>query len=167
MKAILLLGLIALALAVRLDNEALTRRKFEDFKTKYNKVYANPAEEAKRFNIFKQSLIRAEKSQKLNPRATFGITKFSDLTTEEFAASYLMPGLKEKLHYYAKPAPKNFSEAHKVNARGCSPDPTNYDWNNCGVITPVYNQGQCGSCWAFSATETIESYFALDGGQLT
>jgi C1A family cysteine protease len=167
MKAVILLGLIALSLAVRLDNEFLTKRKFDEFKAKFNKVYENPAEEAKRYNIFKQSLIRAEKSQKLNPRASFGITKFSDLTSEEFAASFLMPNLKDKLHLYAKPPVKNFSETSRPNARGCSPDPTNYDWNNCGVITPVYNQGQCGSCWAFSATETIESYFALDGGQLT
>jgi cysteine peptidase B len=167
MKAIILLAIIAVALAVRLDNELLSRRKFEDFKTKYNKVYENPAEEAKRFQIFKQSLIRAEKSQRLNPKATFGTTKFSDLTSEEFAAAFLMPNLKEKLPVYAKPAVKNFSEPSKPNARGCSPDPTNYDWNNCGVVTPVYNQGQCGSCWAFSATETIESYFALGGGALT
>jgi len=71
------------------------------------------------------------------------------------------------LSSYEKPAAKNFSIPTKANVRGCSPDPTNYDWNSCGVITPVYNQGQCGSCWAFSATETIESYFALGGGSLT
>jgi len=42
-------------------------------------------------------------------------------------------------------------------------DPIDFNWAHHGVVTPVYNQAQCGSCWAFSATETIESYFALAG----
>jgi len=109
---------------------------------------------------------RAAEHQARNPRATFGVTQFSDLTPEEHQVMFRMPNLKNKLANYVKPASKNFTIPAKPNARGCNPDPTNYDWNNCGVITPVYNQGQCGSCWAFSATETVESYHALDGAQL-
>jgi len=48
-----------------------------------------------------------------------------------------------------------------------NPNPTNYNWVSAGVTTPIYNQGACGSCWAFSATETIESYWALAGHKLT
>jgi len=40
-------------------------------------------------------------------------------------------------------------------------NPTNYDWAKTQYVSPVRDQGQCGSCWAFSATETIESYAAL------
>jgi len=41
--------------------------------------------------------------------------------------------------------------------------PTTFDWglNRTNIVTPVNNQGECGSCWAFSATETIESVWAL------
>jgi C1A family cysteine protease len=165
--AIVLLALLAIAIATRPSAEHGIKKQWEQFKKQYNKSYESHEEEARRFHIFKQSLKRAAEHQAKNPKAKFGVTQFSDLTPEEHQRFYRMPNLKNKLANYAKPPAKNFSIPLKPNARGCSPDPTNYDWNNCGVVTPVYNQGQCGSCWAFSATETIESYFALDGGQLT
>lgn len=40
------------------------------------------------------------------------------------------------------------------------------DWRSSGCVTPVKDQGQCGSCWAFSATETVESAYCIEHGSL-
>jgi len=136
-----------------------SKEQFLEFQRKYNKVYSNE-EFHQRFLNFEENLKEAkELTIKNNGSARFGMTKFSDLSKEEFGKYYLMKNL-----------PKTFPKLPKapIPPKGVnSPDPTNYDWGSAGVLTPVYNQEQCGSCWAFSATETIESYYAIAGNTLT
>jgi len=166
MKGIILViaAVIAVAIAViDVDKDTASRVSFEAFKTNFKRSYASVDENEHRFRIFKSNLEKNDRLRKENPRATFGINKFSDLSTEEFAAKYLMNvDFKE----YVAPPPKDFTKTH-ASLAGCTPNPTNFDWTSCGVTTAIYNQGQCGSCWAFSATETIESYHVISGHSLT
>jgi len=157
---ILVIASIALALAHATPN---IREQFSSFKTKYNKNYATESENENRFRIFRDNLVKSARLNVENPKARFGVTKFSDLSESEFNGNYLMNF--DASNYKAPKAKTDFSGVNKF--KSCNPDPTNYDWDSCGVITGIYNQGQCGSCWAFSATETIESYWALAGNTLT
>jgi len=82
----------------------------------------------------------------------FGVTKFSDLTPEEFKEIYLMKNLPPRVVH-----PSEYTYYPNVNG------PASFDWRNKGGVTAVKNQEQCGSCWAFSATENIESVYKLAG----
>jgi len=147
----LILVCIALATLVLATEDAEILREWQSFKTKYSRVYS-VVEEPARFEIFKSNYHLAQQ-RTTKGKAVHGVTKFSDLTVQEFKNYFLMP-----------PTQMNVT---RVPYNGNANLPTTFDWKSKGAVTPVKDQGQCGSCWDFSATETLESVCFLAGYPLT
>jgi len=126
--------------------------QFDAFVTTHQKSYPTRQQYVERQAIFQTNLAKAERlnfeSLANGGDAAFGVTKFSDLTEQEFRETYLMQSLEMP-----------DLVASELPARAMAAD---VDWRN--VTTAVKDQGQCGSCWAFSATEAIESFARLHGG---
>ncbi|OON23445.1 papain family cysteine protease [Opisthorchis viverrini] len=131
------------------------RQLYEEFKQKYKKTYVNDDDEY-RFGVFKDNLLRAHQLQIMEKgTAEYGVTQFSDLTSQEFETHYL--GLK----YEGMPDTEESSPRKHVVM-----DEDSFDWRDHGAVGPVLNQGSCGSCWAFSTIGNIEGQWFLKTGDL-
>jgi cathepsin F/cysteine peptidase B len=137
---------------------------FVTFTHDHARTYKTAEEVHARFNNFKATVAKNVVLSKLNPLATFGINKFSDMSEAEFRSTHLMPvnitSTYRQQHKMKKwVAPKHPSP---MAAKARQPDGA-VDWCAAGACTPVKDQQQCGSCWAFSATEVLESFTFISG----
>jgi len=154
MKCWIALALIGLAAALPADE---VEREFRAFQRNFNRQY-NGVEETVRRQVFENNYKRivAHNMAADNGVHSFrlAVNQFADLTTEEFAQQ--MNGLRPEL--------KKVSQ--NVYVGDVFALPATVDWRTKGVVTPIKNQGQCGSCWAFSAVAGIEGQHALSTGKL-
>jgi len=151
---LLLLGLFAVAATANLlgaeSSEEYYRASFAGFMNKYSKKY-NLDELVYRFKVFKANTDFIASHNKKNLTYTLGMNKFGDLTFSEFHAKYT--GLNYVKRDFIRS--KNHIHADNVN------NPATVDWRTQQAVTPVKDQGQCGSCWAFSATGSMEGAWAI------
>jgi len=155
MKSSLLFLVVILVVGIyaHLDSFPKTKMMFNNYIRKYNKSYPNPEEYNRRFENFQASIKRATALNNKSPKAVYGITKFSDLSPEEFSSTILM---KNPI------TPSRNPDVGVLDVKVAKEQlPVSFDWRNNGAVTPVKNQEQCGSCWAFSVTENVESMWIL------
>ena len=105
-------------------------------------------------------MIKSERLNKLNPKATFGANKFSDLSEGEFNTQYLMNF--DAANYVAPAKKTNFGG--KAHARGCNPDPTNVRINEFSFIYKfLVRLGLLRSCYPNLQPRTMRiSKFYID-----
>ena len=126
--------------------------KFFAFQQAFNKKYTSLNEIHHRYTIFNKNM-QMIKQHNADPTQTFkmGLNQFTDLEPYEFKA-YVGKIVTTKQECYT------FKSEHNITS--------SWDWREYNAVTPVKNQEQCGSCWAFSSTGSSEGAWAIKTGEL-
>lgn len=129
------------------------------YQVQYAKNYVDAVSADARREIWHQNMLHIMLENEKNLPYSLGVNQFTDLTQEEFKRTYL--GYK----------PQNMSTLGATLGRfhfdGDVQDlPSDWDWSEASVevVTPVKDQGQCGSCWTFSTTGALEGALAVGNG---
>jgi C1A family cysteine protease len=162
-KTILIIASTALLVAAGLFNAesanlndipAPVHAAFAKWANDHGKNYATPSERTFRLANFYKTYLRVTAENMTAVGYKMGLNQFSDLTKNEFLTKFT--GF-------------NFQKTQRNNAvqvENLTQPPANVDWVQAGAVVGVKNQGQCGSCWAFSAVAALEAANKIKNGSL-
>uniref|UniRef100_A0A8C5HS83 Cathepsin L1-like n=1 Tax=Gouania willdenowi TaxID=441366 RepID=A0A8C5HS83_GOUWI len=132
--------------------------EFHAWKLKFEKSYSSPSEEAKRREIWltnrKLVLVHNIMADQGIKSYRLGMTYFADMENEEYKQLIL------------RSFNANQSGHGSTFLRVTNDLPDTVDWRDKGYVTPIKDQKQCGSCWAFSATGSLEGQNFRKTGKL-
>ncbi|XP_047461694.1 procathepsin L-like [Mugil cephalus] len=156
----MLCAVLLLAFLVVGRSSPSSEKLWEEWKTTHSKVYSNQTEFAFRRAIWEKNvrlvLRHNEEASAGKHSFTLGLNHLADMTTEE---------INEKLNGFKLEDPDGFTNATFKDASGLSA-PQSVDWRKDGLVSPVRNQGLCGSCWAFSSLGALEGQMKKKTGVL-
>jgi C1A family cysteine protease len=135
---------------------ATIQEDFVAFVKDHKKQYSQE-EIASRFETFKVNKQAIDAHNAMELGWTQAINEFTDLTPTEFSGLY--KGYKARnTDFYRELNTATFPAGLTVDA--------DINWNTKGAVTPVKDQGQCGSCWSFSTTGGLEGATQIATGKL-
>ena len=130
---------------------------FQQWSETNGRVY-QPTERDYRESVYYANVAKIDAHNEGNFSWTMDVNQFADLTAAEFKAQVVSGSFRRS-------AVRNTT----VGVRGLwsrADLPASVNWTAAGAVTPVKDQAQCGSCWAFSTTGSVESAWFLAKGTL-
>ena len=152
MKAVIAFALLGFAAATPMGEY---EHEFIKFLAKHNRRYATKEEYAFRLNEFSRNAAFVNEFSKRDSTQTVELNHMADWTREEYRNL-----LGYRPHMRDVDSPRTYAVDEPTNA-------THIDWRQKGAVTGVKNQGQCGSCWTFSSTGSLEGRHFQKTGVLT
>jgi len=130
---------------------------FEEWEIEHGKQYESPEKRAAHKKSFLENVekMREHNSDENNTHLV-DLNHYGDLTVEEYASNHQL--------YTGSSEP--FNRRYPAFKGLITDLPVSVDWRDCGAVTPIKNQGQCGSCYSFAATGAMEGQYFLRHGEL-
>ena len=143
------------------NTDVLRMNLFNNYINMYNKNYTESTYE-QRYAIFSENLKYINYLKDQHPHLQFDINEYTDLMPHEFEFdSKGWSGNSHTIRLSKTKGCKQYMDTSNITNL-----PKSWDWREHNAVTSVKNQGQCGSCWSFSATAAMEGAWAISTGKL-
>jgi C1A family cysteine protease len=156
-RFIVLLALLASVTASLHDRDHYEAKFIDYLKEKRVNFKFTGKEFLHRLQIFSDNVDMIETHNKGTSSFKMEVNEFTHMTWSEFREHFSMGG--------TRPPIQNLRAGGKPFV-GTSSNPSSVDWTTQGAVTPVKDQGNCGSCWSFATTGSIEGAYKIKYGSL-